>query len=199
MSQKIGLFLFILVIISYNSKSQSLRRVANNNYYEGNYAFAIDLLNELLKKNPKDNDLKLKLADCYQKLDLNLQAEELYSELIKLPKLTPYHVLNYAKVLAKNENYSKSAEIYSQYTTLNPTDSRGPAFFNAYTNMQNFYQDKERIKLYYTSINSNQSDFAPTYFQNGLVFLSAREKPGVFKKVYVRDNSAFLDFYLMNV
>jgi len=191
------LILFSVIYSINNINGQSLRKVANNNYYEGNYAFAADLIIELLKKNPTDNDLKLKLADCYQKLDLNLEAEELYSELIKLPKLTPYHVLSYAKVLAKNENYAKSAEIYSQYTTLNPNDSRGPAFFNAYTNMQNFYQDKERIKLFYTSINSNQSDFAPTYYHNGLVFLSSRNQGGAFKKVYVRDNSAFLDFYFL--
>jgi len=196
MYRKITL-LFVLAIAFTTLQSQSLRKLANTNYYDGNYIYTIDIIKELLKKTPTDNDLKLKLADCYLKLEMNIEAEALYEELIKLPKLTPYHVLNYAKVLAKNENYLLSAEIYKQLTALTPSDSRGPAFYDAYTNLQKFYQDKERIHLYYTSINTNQSDFAPTYYNNGIVFLSARSTRGVLKKVFGRDNTPFLDYFYM--
>jgi outer membrane protein OmpA-like peptidoglycan-associated protein len=59
-----------------------------------------------------------------------------------------------------------------------------------------FYKDSSLYRINYMyPLNSRQSDFSPMYHEGGLVFVSARDEGGIIKRVFMQNETPFLDLF----
>ena len=171
--------------------SQNAKTIADKEYSNFNYANAASYYNQVLLKDAANNEVMANLADCYSKLNMNVSAEKLYEKLCANENTSANLLLAYAQVLTKNKKYAEAKKYYEKFNAANANDSRGAAFAKALENPAEFKKDSANFSVGYTSINTNQSDFSPTYYQKGLVFVSGREKPKMLKRVFTKDNTAY--------
>lgn len=199
----IGL-LALLFLIAQQTFAQSGRlKAANRNFDNMSYIEAIrnyeDYLRTAKTGTPEMKEALTKLGYSYRKVQDSRNTERVYSELIdRFSKdLESEIYLYYAQALANNGKYKDSQKMYSRYGQEQTTDMRGRRFTVAYMDNSRFFQDSATYKVdYLYALNSRQSDFSPMYYKNGLVFVSAREEGGVIKRVFMQNQTPFLDLFM---
>lgn len=195
--------LLILLLIGQSAFAQSGRlKVANRYFEKSTYVEAIRSYETyLVAKSPEKEDHRTaltNLAFSYRKVDDSRNAERVYRELIKTygEEVESEQYLYFAQVLAKNEHYRESQRMYSKYGQQQREDLRGRRFTVAYMDESEFYKDSSLYRINYMyPLNSRQSDFSPMYHQNGLVFVSARDEGGIIKRVFMQNETPFLDLF----
>lgn len=197
-----ALFLFGLVLISHSILAQGGRlRAANKQFEDMSYASAVRIYEEFLRADKKSNpaetrEAMLKLAYSYRKMQDFRNAERVYSDLVKnYDDLSSEIYLYYAQALASNGKYRDSQKIYSRYGEKQKEDLRARRFSMSYMDMNRFYKDSSSFQVSPLTINTRQADFSPTYYKNGLVFVSARDESGIIKRAFSWNQTPFLDLY----
>jgi outer membrane protein OmpA-like peptidoglycan-associated protein/tetratricopeptide (TPR) repeat protein len=203
MKKSIVLSLLILLFSSQFLSAQSGRlKVGNRHFEQASYIEAIRTYETFLAtKSPKKEDHRTaltNLAFSYRKVDDARNAERVYRELIKTygEEVESEQYLYYAQALAKNEHYRESQKMYSKYGQQQREDLRGRRFTVAYMDESVFYKDSSLYRINYMyPLNSRQSDFSPMYHEGGLVFVSARDEGGIIKRVFMQNETPFLDLF----
>lgn len=180
-----------------------------NHYFESmSYIKAIDAYEEVLKRkniSPTDKVLVMKnLAESYLKLKDGVNAERILQSLVSsgvdLGDNKANILLTYAKALASNSKYKESQEQFDNYLLIAGDDTKAKGFSKLYDDISVLAKNADCYKVDYLSINTTASDFSPTKFQNGLVFVSNRKNTSGIRRVFQWNNTPFLDlFYLDEV
>lgn len=191
-----------LLLLSLETMAQSARlRVANKQFDDMSYTSAVRAYEEFLRLDKRNDPTEqrealIKLGYSYRRLQDSRNAERVYAELVDKYSDLPSEVyLYYAQSLASNRKYRDSQKMYAKYGEMQAEDLRGRRFTVSYMDVSRFYQDSSSYKVEYLPINSRQADFSPMYYQNGLVFVSARNESGVIKRVFNFNQTPFLDLY----
>jgi outer membrane protein OmpA-like peptidoglycan-associated protein/tetratricopeptide (TPR) repeat protein len=181
---------------------QSRLRVANSEFEKLSYPQAVRNYEAFLRSsngNSEHNQEALtNLAFCYRKLQDTKNAERVYKELFTLyeAKLASEQFLYYAQALANNGKYRESQKYYSKYGDQQKEDIRGRKFTVAYMDNSEFYKDSSLYRIEYLyPINSRYSDFSPMYYENSLVFVSARNEGSGVKRIFNQNETPFLDLF----
>jgi len=200
---KIWLLAFIIIIAQQTFAQSSRLKAANRSFENMSYIEAIrnyeDFLRTAKTGTPEMKESLTKLAFSYRKVQDSRNAERIYAELIESfsKDLESEIYLYFAQALANNGKYKESQKMYSRYGQEQTTDMRGRRFTVAYMDNSHFYQDSATYKVdYLYSLNSRQSDFSPMYYKSGLVFVSAREEGGAIKRVFMQNQTPFLDLFM---
>lgn len=202
---KFNRFLFlILVAFCHAAIAQTGRfKVANRHFEQGSYVEAIrnyeTYLAGKLSDKAKQREALTNLAFSYRKVDDARNAERVYRDLFKEfgKEVESENYLYYAQALAKNGRYRESQKMYSEYGQQQSEDMRGRRFTMAYMDESEFYKDSSMYRISYMyPLNSRQADFSPMYHENGLIFVSARDEGGVVKRVFMQNETPFLDLFL---
>lgn len=196
--------LALFFLITQQTYAQSGRlKAANRSFENMSYIEAIrhyeDYLRTAKKDTPDMKEALTKLGYSYRKVQDFRNTERIYAELIELfsKDLESEIYLYYAQSLANNGKYKESQKMYSRYGQEQTTDMRGRKFTIAYMDNSRFYQDSSTYKVdYLYALNSRQSDFSPMYYKNGLVFVSARDESGIIKRVFMQNQTPFLDLFM---
>lgn len=196
------LVLFCLITQQIVAQSGRLK-LANRNFENMSYIEAIrnyeDFLRTAKKGMPETKEALTKLGYSYRKVQDSRNAERIYAEIIEnfSKDLESEIYLYYAQALANNGKYKESQKMYSRYGQEQTTDMRGRKFTVAYMDNSRFYQDSSLYKVdYLYALNSRQSDFSPMYYKNSLVFVSSREEGGAIKRVFMQNQTPFLDLFM---
>ena len=196
------LALFILITQLIFAQSGRLK-VANRNFDNMSYIEAIrnyeDYLRTAKTGTSEMKEALIKVGYSYRKVQDSRNAERIYAEIIELfsKEAESEIYLYYAQALANNGKYKESQKMYSRYGQEQTTDMRGRKFTVAYMDNGRFYQDSSTYKVdYLYALNSRQSDFSPMYYKNGLVFVSSREEGGAIKRVFMQNQTPFLDLFM---
>jgi len=172
------------------------RKRADVLFEEGSYVEAVSLYKNLLSKDSTDKKAIVNLAEALMMLHKNDEAEAWYSKALKLsPDIPTIHKLHYAEILlynGKNEEALKWFEICAKEESEN---SRSKNKIKAIDNYLSFLSDSLAYTIKSLTINSNQSDFCPSFYKKGLVFLSSRNTTPLVKYVNTSDESSFLELY----
>jgi|GEM_PF-1987824 len=177
-----------------NLKSD-LRR-ADALYDSYSYQAAARLYKEALKKEPDNARIKLRLAECYRKLNDWKNAEVWYAQVMKEKSVTePIHLYNYAQALFNNQKYAEAGKWYEDYQAAVGPERRVANKLWGLQNIPRFYQDSAFYRIAPLSVNTPQSDFSPAYYRDGVVYISAAEKAPLVRQVYTWDETALLDMY----
>ena len=112
------------------------------------------------------------LADCYRNLNQPENAAKWYAKATELGGISPQQIFNYGQVLATLQKYDEAAQWFTVYagteTTVGAHYAENATYAKARIN------DATAYKVKNLSLNTSQSEFAPTFFNEKLVFASAR-------------------------
>ena len=199
----IVLLLNIIGIFSYAQSSRL--RTANAEFEKMAYAQALRYYEAFLgsanNKKEQEKEALIKLAFCYRKLQDTKNAERVYKDLFKNFEegLDSEQFLFYAQALANNGKYRESQKMYSRYGEQQKEDFRGRKFTVAYMDNSAFYKDSALYNVDFVyPLNSKYSDFSPMFYENGLVFVSARNEGSGIKRVFIQNETPFLDLFLFS-
>ena len=176
------------------SAQSLLLKSAKKSFNHFHYVRAMDLYEKVIMADSANIEALTNLSHCYDKLEDTRNQNRILSRLYALKALSPELMQKYAFVLAENGDYEKSLAIY---TSLK--DPKSMAFAAAYKNIKSFYLDSTDYKIYdLKDLNSEQSDFCPTQFGKGFVFVSARAHHHSHNKAFAWNNSPFLNLYYVD-
>lgn len=183
--------------------AQSLLKTADHHFENLSFIKAIDAYESALLKNnlgeQEKLNAKIKLAESYSKVKDTQNAERILREImdsgISLSGENADISLKYAQVLASNGKYQESQKMYDEYTNLVANDPRGKKFSKLYNDVTVLSKNASCYLVDYVTINTNAADFSPTYYQNGLVFVSNRKANAGVRRVFNWNNTPFLDLY----
>lgn len=198
--------LLALTLIIHNLSAQSTFGQADKEFNSLAYSNASQLFEKIIKEKELTGIEKLsaqaKLGYSYRQLKDSENAERVYREMISeyrqdLPEDFINCYLYFAQALASNGKYREAQETYEKYSSFNGEDKRGTTFLKLNNNVALLTKNSGSYKVDYLSINSSAPDFSPTYYKDGLVFVSGRNEALSIKRVFNWDNSAFLDLYYL--
>lgn len=187
----------LIILLLFGTMALAQQKKAEKTYKELGYKASIPLFENKDKLSTKD---LIKIATAYR-LNHDVQNAELwYSQVVEESK-EAIHLLHYAQALHSNEKYELAKEFYRQYQIAmggNGPDQRGTQLAEAIENIEDFRHTPIQIKNE-TNINTQKLEFSPSYFGEGIVFVSTldprqRRKNGQLKKV--KEENEELDLWI---
>ena len=119
-----------------------------------------------------------KLAACYRLTGNFLDAAEVHKFLLSRSSQLNRgeNTLLYANALKNGAQYDEAAEQFESYIRLVPKDPMGPLNLESCRTAQ-FWLDQEEKYLVknFMGINTDEVEFSPTFYKDGIAFTSSRE------------------------
>jgi len=171
-----------------------LLRKAMLEYQNLRFAAAIRELHKVLEKDPDNISAQEMMAASCRNIKNYDEAMHWYGELCKLKNIKPEWALYYAEALANKEKYEKSEQWYRKFLSLRPADRRADAFSKA--NLGSFSSNAGEYKVAFSSINTDDSEYSPMYYKNGLLFISNRQQKN--RYVFQWDRTSYSDMYVID-
>ncbi|GEM_PF-316741 len=144
---------------------------ADRLFREKAYQEAAQIYEQIAKKKPQP-ELKLRLGKCYYFLNHPKKSVQWYQDVIDTAKLPdPVHRLYYAQALSRLKQYEKAKihfEKYSQRANSYIANINLDTAFH-YRHQGNYILKK------FDNLNSDESDFAPVWYGNKVIFVSSRD------------------------
>lgn len=171
-------------------------------YFEaGNFLNALDLYQQIEKKKNSKDEIILKLARTFFKLQEYELADSSYKNYLDLHATLPledYYV--YAEVLAGVGDYDEAIQYYTLYKEKNPEQDQIVVHkIWRLQNLQYLYEDSIYYSIKPTDINTGGVEFGPRYYQDGLVFVGNREEVGGIKNVDAASSQTFQTVYFTRI
>lgn len=194
--------LAVLLCLTFNVdlKGQALSKAAEMKkakraFVSLEYKEAIKQLSSVLTKDTSNVDVQEMLAYSYRMVKDYEAALKWYEKLTQQTIIKPVWALYYAEALANNQHYETSEGWYRKYVSLTPTDKRATTFAN--TNSGNFNKNVGNYIVNFININTQSAEYAPAFYQGGLIFSSNRPTTDLTKRVYLWDNTPFTNLYVV--
>ncbi|RYE56047.1 MAG: flagellar motor protein MotB [Sphingobacteriales bacterium] len=168
---------------------------ATTEYKSLRYVSAIKELRRVLDTDTGNVNAQEMIAHSYKMIKNYQESLYWYEKLIKQVPLKAEWVLNYAEVLANNQQYERSEGWYRRYLGMIPTDKRAEAFSKNDANQ--LKKNSGNWSVTFTNLNSQGSDYAPVYYKNGLIFTSNRQTQKISKRIFQWDNTPFSNLYVL--
>lgn len=169
-------------------------KLADEQFREFDFRKAAEIYEDILKKEPGDT-LALRRAGLSRlKVDEFEQAEKHFSALVNSadePRGSDF--LNYAYVLKVQQKYDAAVMVYERYLAKYPDP-----YLKGYTEVdwtERIVRDSSRFSITPTEINSPQSDFAPTFIEDKVVFSSARKQGRGKRNIYAWTDQSYLNLF----
>ncbi len=162
-------------------------KLANRYYSEMDFKKAGIIYDDILENSPDDAVSLRRSAFCHERFgDLEI-AENRYKNLSKLAACTSKDLLNYAEVLKKLKKYNQTARVYQRYYELEPEAHWVKPYFEDGNWTKKILRDSAKFDIRISKINSEESDFSPTFVLDQVIFSSGRPE-GKSKKATNEEN-----------
>ncbi|MBL4716575.1 MAG: PD40 domain-containing protein [Bacteroidia bacterium] len=195
-----GLIITVFIInFSFAAYAQKNLEKGDKFYELGKYAEAIQYYQKEINSN--DAQVKLeaqtKLAQCYLVTNDFENALDHCETVYRVNKRDPETILNYGLALKCVARFTDAKKIFWKYARANPDDPRGQLLAQSCDSALKWYQPEYDVEVREVqSLNTAQSDFAPVYYDNGIVFSSSRsESEKSILSINSRNGNIFLDLY----
>lgn len=161
------------------------------------YAGAIKQYKKADKEEPTDYN-KIRIAESYVHMNRTEEAEEWFKKVENKKELKPESLLHFGNVLAANGKHKAAIKIYEIYKKKSGDDEIDEVI-QSLKDWDKHFADSSRYSLTALSINSEENDFSPCFYEGGILFASGRKLEAGISHTYSWDNSAFLDIYYAEV
>ncbi|MFP2996294.1 OmpA family protein [Spongiivirga sp. MCCC 1A20706] len=194
---KLRTILLVLVVSGnlINAQSGNID-AANKKYDRFAYANAIQIYEKLLKKGYQTPDLYQKLASAYyftNNTDASLRWYDSIAKQKEVMQAEDY--FRYSQVLRSKERYEEADAALVTYYGKKGDTYRVDLLQNDKNYLERIKEQSGRYTIESLDFNSGNSDFAPSFYKDRLVFASARDS-GVFTRIVdKRTNKPFLELY----
>ncbi|MTH14565.1 OmpA family protein [Flavobacterium sp. LC2016-01] len=163
------------------------------------YADASKAYEEILQnsKNPSAQTLK-NAADSYYFISDERNALKWYKKLYEAQgnNLTDIYYLRYIQTLKGVMDYDDADKMTKEYLTKKGDQKEVNRYLAQKQQMDSLSKAKSLYTIKNLDINTSKSDFGATYFQDRIVFTSARDTTKFSEKLYTWNNQPFLNLYL---
>jgi outer membrane protein OmpA-like peptidoglycan-associated protein len=197
--KKISLILLIIFLGTYTFAQQgshAYRKHGDTQYKHHHYRSAIGYYTKALKKAPDPGNIMLQIAKCYNRINLPAEAENWFLKANKnKAQFTIQDYYQYARTLVTLNKRSQADALLQHVVEEDPNNHLARKALTDLREFEKYYLDSAKFFVDTLSINSKVSEFAPTYYKDGIVFSSARQE-GILRKKYHWDNSHFLNLYV---
>lgn len=164
---------------------------AQRYFDQHHYVQALSLFQKASRKNKRNLEAKLGMIDCYRQLNLPEETLPYFVEVIEeAPVIYQYY---YAQSLMATGQYQEAEMWITRYRDETKDFDRVNEILTGLQEINKFYKDSSLHIVTPVAINSDQSDFAPAFYNDGLVFTSARNTDP--KRKFAWDNTPYLDLY----
>lgn len=170
---------------------------------KGNKAFEFFNYSKAIELYESTDDISIdghrKLATSYRKFQDMENAEESYANLVEKEGSTPEDIYYYAYVLKENKKYLEAEKWMDKFGALASSDSRAELHISDKVKIEELLQDKGQFTVNHLNINSANEDFAPSFYQDKVVFASSREGKKLIKRKWAGNKLPFLNMYVADV
>jgi len=166
---------FVLLMFSYLGFSQSGKLNKANKLYEAlEFTSAIPLYLSVLE-DEDDTSAKEKLANSYRLINDIRGAEQWLQEVVKGDGSDDVYKLLYAMTLMETEKYAEAEYWLSQFLETNPSHRQASNLLGSCQNLESLRSTRTGCivkQLPNTVNNSDCSEMAPNFYEDGIVFSS---------------------------
>ncbi|WP_373075286.1 tetratricopeptide repeat protein, partial [Zeaxanthinibacter enoshimensis] len=172
----------------------------NEKYQDYSFTPAIDIYQRVLDKGYVSADLLKKLGNAYYFNSDYDKAAEVYKRLVsEYPDdLTPDYYFRYSQSLKSIAKYEESNKVMQQFVAITGDDERASRFSSEADYLEDIEKNSGRYTLKPFAYNSPYSDFAPSYYRDGLIFSSDRDTGNLARYRHTWTAKDFLDLYKVN-
>lgn len=164
-------FLFVTnVLVAQSKRDASLFKLANFEYNQLRYAYAIPIFKSYLFKQPKDTSALKLISNCYLKLN-NYDSALFYLE--KAVSLGVVKTKQLGELYANNNQYTKAKEVYT-FLLEQEINKLSEARLYGFKNTTPFMVDSLDYKIFNTKINTPFNEYNGVLYNDGLLFESNR-------------------------
>ena len=187
----------LILVFLFGMPSIAMSQSSNiSTLFTGNFKKAETLFNQLAyrnalplylyvaEKDPSNEVARQRVADCYFRLGNISEAEKWYGLLANSTGAEPKYIYQYAQILSIEGKYAEAQKWYHDYLLVMKDDKRAKAKLDFIEHLNYYLRDSLLYDITNEPYNSDQSDFAPQYYQDGIVFSSARNR-----EVFVKHQS----------
>lgn len=172
-------------------------RLASEYFNAFKFEKAAEVYEDILKKNPEDA-VALRGAGTARLRTFHYnEAEQHFATLTKLPSANDKDLLDYAQVLKIQRKYDDAVVVYEKYLSFGPDPYLIGYTYNDWATR--IIRDSARFEIRKTLVNSQNSDFAPAFTENGLVFSSSRKQGKGKRKIYSWNDQSYLNLYTCEI
>ncbi len=173
---------------------------ATKKYDQLAYIDAIKVYEKVVEKGHESQDLYQHLGDAYYFNAQYTKAIQSYGQLInKYPNQAPEYYFRYAIALKSEGKYELSDRMMQEFYKRNAQDSRANLFVQQPDYLQEINNNSGRYTLENSGINSENSDYGTAFYQDKIIFTTARDKSNLIKRVHTWTGESFTTLYQADV
>ena len=197
--------LYLLLIIGFLTGMKSFAQEkllirANEKYKAYSFMPAIDIYKKVLDRGYSSADILKKLGNAYYFNANYKEAAETYKRLVATyPDDTPpEYYFRYAQTLKTLEDYETSEAVMAQFFEATKDDERTTAYKSEKDYLEEIKKNSGRFNVAPFQYNSPYSEFAPSFYKEGLIFSSDRDTGNFAHYRHTWNSKDFLDLYKVN-
>jgi len=187
------IFTYSLVIFGQTSQLKT----ADKKYNKYSYIDAAEIYEKVAAKGYKSAELFKKIGNSYYFNGALDKAVKWYDALFALnEEVEAEYYYRYSQCLKATEDYA-NANKYLALFASKTNDTRGKAYTENENYIAKIQENSNKYVITNTNLNSEFSDFSPAYFNNNLIFTSARKDGAIHSKIHKWTNQNFTDLYIV--
>ncbi|OMQ08295.1 OmpA family protein [[Flexibacter] sp. ATCC 35103] len=169
---------------------------AEKEYNQYAYVDAIAIYEKVAESGYKEEKMFQRLGNAYYFNAELTKAAKWYDALFAFnDQQEPEYYYRYSQALKSVGDYAKSDKMLEIFNAKVKTDSRGVLFESNKNYLEQIKSNSGRFEITDAGINSKQSDYGSTVFNNKLVFASARDTGIAVKKTFKWTNKSFTNLF----
>ena len=175
--------------------------MADKEYEEYSFIPAIDIYQKVLDKGFESEDMLQKLGNSYYFNANYAKAAEVYGLLIEKysEEIGAEYYFRYGQSLKSIGDYESSDKALERFKSMTSgRDTRANRIKSRQEYLDEIAKNSGRYDLKEFPFNSKYSDFAPTFYKEGLIFSSDRDTGNLARYRHTWNSHDFLDLYKVN-
>ncbi|NAS13815.1 OmpA family protein [Poritiphilus flavus] len=191
------ILVIIVLLIAGALQGQKKQSKADILFFEYAYNDAIAAYEKEMTEAPLTNQQRLNLADSYLKMGRYKNASETYLEVYRKDStMSTHHFNKMLQSMAKTSGPERTKAFLATKQNALADELLENAAFNA-TLLGSTKLEEEDYNIFSINANSPQSDFAPTFYGDKVLFSSGRPQDD--KKTYAPTGEGYLDIFVGKV
>ena len=190
----------LLLLSSFQSFGQLKAKIANDHYTHLEFARCDKMYEELASKalQQKRNDdqsweyIRRAAISNYRIYKMN-ESIHFFEELKKGNRLTETDREIYIMALRFEGRYAEAESLIHESASLHPSNTFFSRLKKQKDEFRTFFQDSALYRIHPLDVNSGYGDFAPSYSQTGVVYVTKSENTRSIHPTYGWDNDYYLN------
>lgn len=193
--------ILVVILASFNLfLAQGLKaKLADDSFNSWDYYRAAGMYDELAKMNKlgkRNNWEEVRRAAMANMHTRNYQKSKIWFDYLKdKGQLVEEDYAYYIDVLCRLNLYDEAALVGNEFYTKYPANIKAKNFHNSLEKLKNLSSNVSATNIQSLNLNSKLGDYAPVFYDKGIVFSSSRKNNSLAQRRYGWDNSYYADLY----